>query len=91
MSDSDVCIFNIRGNCEKEEEACDFKHDKPVKSKETDNVQPEADAANAEEESPVVAKKVIFNRNCEIDLIFRLKSNIFRVHPHRIQRPRPRT
>ena len=78
MSDSDVCIFNIRGNCEKEEEACDFKHDKPVKSKETDNVQPEADAAaNAEEEAPVVAKKVICSRTCEIDLIFRLNSSTY--------------
>ena len=82
MSDSDVCIFNIRGNCEKEEEACDFKHDKPVKSKETDNVQPEADAAaNAEEEPPVVAKKVIFNRNCEVSVGFKVKLEYFQSAP----------
>ena len=62
MSDSDVCIFNIRGNCQKEEEACDYKHEKPVKSSETDEGMetgaPPATTTNATEEVPVVAKKV---------------------------------
>ena len=58
MSDSDVCIFNIRGNCQKEEEACDYKHEKPVKSSETDEGMETGAPNAAAEEVPVVAKKV---------------------------------
>ena len=59
MSESDVCILNLRERCPKEAEECEFKHEDPSKASEAT----EETATTSEAAAPVVAKKVKQNSN----------------------------